>query len=254
MALVKYEKENYIAVITLNRPEKLNAFNFELISEMGEVCKTFENDKEVRVGIITGSGRAFSAGADVNSMSRRNADGNAEYYPIYKHMRKLTKPVISAVNGLAVGSGLWEVILQSEIRIAAESATFSFPEIKMAIPAGPERFLAQNIPFCFAMELCITGDSITSQRAYEIGMINKVVPDKELMTEAKKIANRMAELSPWAISLIKQSGLRAVDLSEQIWDLEERRQARQTKIFSHEDHLEAIKAFTEKRKPIYKDR
>ena len=160
----------------------------------------------------------------------------------------MTKPVIAAVNGFALGGGCW-VTIACDIRIAAKSATFGMPEIKRAIPLGPERFLIQQIPLCIINEMILLGEQITAQRAYEVGLINKVVGEEDLMAEAVKTAEKIADLSPWAIQINKKAKIKASSLSKETFDEEQHRRiiARQA-----DDFKEAVKAFAEKRKPIFK--
>jgi len=246
MAFVEYHKEGQIVTITLNRPERLNALGKEVADGIVDACKKVDSDQEARVAIITGTGRAFCAGNDVREMHEVGGPPNPVHAAYV--VAEVTKPVIAAVNGFALGGGCWMTIA-CDIRIAAKSATFGMPEIRRAIPLGPERFLIQQIPLCIINEMIFLGEQITAQRAYEVGLINKVVDEKDLMAEAVKTAEKIAELSPWAIQINKKAKIKASSLSKETFDEEQHRRiiARQA-----DDFKEAVKAFAEKRKPIFK--
>ena len=246
MAFVEYQKKGHIVTITLNRPDRLNALGKEVTDEIVDACKKVDSDKEARVAIITGTGRAFCAGNDVREMHEVGGPPNPVHAAYV--VAEVTKPVIAAVNGFALGGGCW-ITIACDIRIAAKSATFGMPEIKRAIPLGPERFLIQQIPLCIINEMIFLGEQITAQRAYEVGLINKVVGEEDLMAEAVKTAEKIAELSPWAIQINKKAKIKASSLSKETFDEEQHRRiiARQA-----DDFKEAVKAFAEKRKPIFK--
>ena len=241
---VEYEKNNKIVIITLNRPDRLNALGREIAEEMQEACKKFEGDKEARVAIITGRGKAFSAGVDINEVAGAPIPAMPN-----KVVGAVTKPVIAAVNGFALGVGCL-LMTACDIRITAESAKIGMPEIQRAISFPPDRLLIQGIPACAVMEIVLTGEHLSAQRAYEIGLVNKVVPDEELMPTAMKIAERIAELSPWAVHLIKEAAIKALALSKEDLDQEEEMRVLTRK---SEDFQEAVKAFLEKRKPVFKE-
>ena len=246
MPFVEYQKKGHIVTITLNRPDRLNALGKEVTDEIVDACKKVDSDKEARVAIITGTGRAFCAGNDVREMHEVGGPPNPVHAAYV--VAEVTKPVIAAVNGFALGGGCW-VTIACDIRIAAKSATFGMPEIKRAIPLGPERFLIQQIPLCIINEMIFLGEQITAQRAYEVGLINKVVGEEDLMAEAVKTAEKIADLSPWAIQINKKAKIKASSLSKETFDEEQHRRiiARQA-----DDFKEAVKAFAEKRKPIFK--
>ncbi|MEJ2366306.1 MAG: enoyl-CoA hydratase-related protein [Deltaproteobacteria bacterium] len=246
MAFVEYQKKGHIVTITLNRPDRLNALGKEVTDEIVAACKKVDGDPEARAAIITGAGRAFCAGNDVREMHEVGGPPN----PIHAAyvVAEVTKPVIAAVNGFALGGGCW-IAIACDIRIAAKNATFGMPEIKVAIPLGPERFLIQQIPLCIINEIIFLGERITAQRAYEVGLINKVVDEKDLMDEAVKTAEKIAELSPWAVQVNKKAKIKASSLNKETFDEEQHRRiiARQA-----DDFKEAVKAFAEKRKPVFK--
>ncbi|MFC1929200.1 enoyl-CoA hydratase/isomerase family protein, partial [Chloroflexota bacterium] len=224
----------------------------DLVTELNAAYEKFENDEDARVAILTGTGRAFTVGADMKERAQEQAGEEARPIPDPWAMRKLTKPVIAAVNGLVLGAGLSMLAMHADIRIAAASATFGMAEINRAVPVGLEHFLAQGIPLCAAMEFVLIGEPITAQRAYDFGLVNKVVPDEELMPTAMKIAEKIAELSPLAVRLTKQAGVKAVEIFEEALHLKENMQKLWDATLESEDHKEAVRAFFEKRKPVYK--
>ena len=246
MPFVEYQKKGHIVTVTLNRPDRLNALGKEVTDQLVDACKKVDTDKEARVAIITGTGRAFCAGNDVREMHEVGGPPNPVHAAYV--VAEVTKPLIAAVNGFALGGGCW-VTIACDIRIAAKSATFGMPEIKRAIPLGPERFLIQQIPLCIINEMILLGEQITAQRAYEVGLINKVVGEEDLMAEAVKTAEKIADLSPWAIQINKKAKIKASSLSKETFDEEQHRRiiARQA-----DDFKEAVKAFAERRKPVFK--
>ena len=245
MAFVDYQKKDGIVVITINRPDRLNALGHEVTASLQDACKKFEDDEEARVAILTGTGRAFSAGADIKEMGK---PGIPPVDAAINAIGAVTKPIIAAVNGFALGGG-FSLMGECDIRIAVESATFGWPEITVGLRGGGDRYIAQGFPLCMAMELTLTGESITAQRAYEVGLVNKVVLEEELMPAVMKIAGRITGLPPLAVRLNKLavvSAKRKVDgsaeLRRKIWN----------ELLASEEHLEAVKAFAEKREPVFK--
>ena len=245
MAFVDYQKKDSIVIITINRPDRLNALGHEVTAGLQDACKKFEDDEEARVAILTGTGRAFSAGADIKEM------GALERLPVdaaINAVGAVTKPIIAAVNGFALGGGC-SLMGECDIRIAVESATFGWPEITVGLRGGGDRYIAQGFPLCMAMELTLTGDRITAQRAYEVGLVNKVVPEEELMPTAMKLAERITGLPSLAVRLNK---LAIVSAKRKVDGSTELRQKISGELLASEEHLEAVKAFAEKRKPVFK--
>ncbi len=244
MTFVDYEKNDGIVTITIDRPDRLNALGYDTVEGLTNAFRRYEDDPGARVAIVTGIGRSFSSGQDVKEL----ATGQPPV-PVSSHVTLdvVKKPVVAAVNGFALGGGCL-LMMACDIRLAAESATFAMLEVKWAIPILADRFLAQNIPTCVVMELLFTGESISAERAYNAGLVNRVVPDDELMSEAMKVAETIAELSPAAIRVIKQSKIDAVGLSDKELEIEEdaRQAARKTA-----DFREASAASLERRKPVY---
>ena len=253
-----YEKEDGIGIITINRPEELNAQNSEMLAELTALLTDIEVDNEVRVIIITGSGdKAFIAGSDVREMLSKTSITIREFHIanriLLEKLERLPKPVIAAVNGFALGGGC-ELAMSCDLRIAAENARFGQPEINLGIipGAGGTQRLVRLVGMTKAKELIYTGDLIDAKTALSIGLVNKVVPQSDLMSEAKAMAQQLLTKSSAALSLAKAainagwqmnlpSGL---DLEMQCFSL----------CFATEDQKEGMSAFIEKRKPHFKGR
>lgn len=263
MSLINYERKGRTAYITLNRPEAFNAVNITVAQELTQAWVNVRDDPEVWTAIVTGTGdRAFSAGYDLKEVNELRTQAEKENRPMVLPvldmiwpMRGLEvwKPFIAAINGLAFGAGL-ELALACDIRIAAEHASFGLPEVKQAIiPAGGgTQRLPRLIPFGIALEAILTGDAINAQDAYRLGLVNKVVPKAELMSAAEAMANRINENGPLAVRAAKEAAYRGarVPLDEGL---------RMETIFflkaaMSEDAAEGPRAFSEKRKPVYKGR
>jgi len=250
MQYIKLEKEEGIAIITINRPEKLNAMNLDVIKELKSVLESIENDDEVRCIILTGAGeKAFSAGADIEYMSKISPL-EAEAYAITGHatmdkIEDLNKPVIAAVNGYALGGGC-ELALACDIRIGSKNAVLGQPEVTLGIPPGwgGTQRLMRIIGVAKAKELVFTGKRINADEAYYIGLLNKVVELPVLMNEAKNMAKEIAKNSSIAVRVSKLLLNRGRDadlktgLKLEIWGW--------TTCFTHKDREERMSKFLKK--------
>ena len=253
MALL-YEKKEKIAYITINRPESRNALDIETFKEFSEALVDFRDDDNLEIGIITGVGdKAFVAGADIKTIIPWLAENPLFWGKSPTIMRglELYKPLIAAVNGMALGGGL-EVALACDIRIAAENASFGLPEVTLGlIPdwGGTQR-LPRCIPWAIAAQMLFTGKPISAQEAYRIGLVNNVVPLTGLMPAAEAMANEILRAAPLAVKAAKQAMVRGTGMN-----LEEGLRVEadlEIPLFSSEDLAEGRKAFTEKRKPEFK--
>lgn len=252
-----YTKDERIGIITLNRPKALNALNEELINELSVLMDDITADNEVQVVIITGGERAFAAGGDIAFMA--NSDSlQAEKFVesirvAFDKIEHLDKPVIAAISGLALGGGC-ELALTCDIRIAAEGSSIGQPEINLGIipGAGGTQRLTRTVGPGWAKYLVMAGLPIDTDIALKIGLITAVVPKDQLMEEAVRIARIMAAKSPVAIKAAKRClnyGMN-VDLPSAL-SYEIKTWAA---LFSTEDQKEGMKAFLEKRKPVYQGR
>jgi len=204
-----YQKENGIATIKLNRPKVLNAMNKQLWLDFQAALEDVKNDPEIKVLIITGEGRAFSAGADLKESKNRSLEEYREYLvelqEASKKIIRFEKPTIAAINGYALGSG-YELALACDIRIAAQKATIGSPEAKVtsSVTGGALRLIQDLIGPGKAKELLFTGEYINGKEAERIGMVNRAVPSDRLMAEAIEMAKKIANNSPVSIKMIKK--------------------------------------------------
>ena len=248
--------EGGIAIVTLNRPQALNALNSALMDELSAAFDGFETDDAIRCVIITGSEKAFAAGADISEMVGKSF---AEVYSqdfISKNWERVTrarKPVIAAVAGFALGGGC-ELAMMCDFIIAADNAKFGQPEINLGIGpgAGGTQRLTRAIGKAKAMEMCLTGRMMDANEAERAGLVARVVPLAELMSETMKCAQKIASASRIAAMMVKESVNTAYEttLSEGIHF--ERRLFHA--LFASEDQKEGMAAFVEKRKASFKDR
>ena len=251
-----YEERDHIATITLNRPEKLNAFADHMRRDLAEALEGAGREWGVRVVIVTGAGRAFCAGADVafmaELMERQDVDEFARLLGagrrVVTAIRQMTKPVIASVNGAAYGAG-FNLALACDIRLAAESAAFSQSFVKVGLHPdwGGTYFLPRVVPSNLACEMFFLGDALKADRAAQLGIVNRVVPDAELAAETRRLAERLRDAPHRSIAAAK----RAVYLS-QASDLEEMIQYEteaQLECFQSPEARERVRAFLEKREP-----
>ena len=251
MSVLMYEKKDRIAYITLNRPEKMNALNSELIDKLAKTWVDFRDDDDLWVAVLTGAGKAFCVGADFESIGESGIQIGFNILREDPNNYMIWKPIIAAINGHVIGRGT-SLALSCDMRIASENANFSIPEAKFSVIPGGVDILEKYIQPAIARELLFTGDSINARRAYEIGLFNKVVPHEEVMTESSKIAEKLCENSPLALRGIKEMLSRSKDLNyRSAFAIYEDVNAR---VLKSEDFPEGMKAVKERRKPAWKGR
>ena len=246
-------KEGAIGIVQLNRPKVLNALNFEVMSELVSALEELDREAAVKVIILTGGERAFAAGADLAEMSQATPVDLVlgRRFELWDRIRKISKPIIAAVSGYCLGGGN-ELAMNCDLIVASETATFGQPEVNVGIipGAGGTQRLPRVVGKYKAMEMILTGKSISADEAYRIGLVNHVVPPESLMDEAKKIATDIASKPPISIRSAKEAILKAQDTTLEV-GLEFERKAFYM-LFATEDGKEGMKAFLEKRKPTFK--
>jgi len=255
MEFVRYEKRDHIAFITMNRPEVMNSLHPPAHEELDGCWNDLAADDDIRVAVITGAGeRAFSAGNDLKwtaqhgipKMPRTGFAGITSRFDLWK-------PVIAAVNGFALGGGL-EIALACDVIVAAEHATLGLPEPRVGLlaAAGGVHRLPRHLPLKIAMGMMLTAKPLTAAEAHRVGLVNEVVPAKDLMASAERWAKTIAECSPLSIQATKQAALEGLGtpLREAMfakYDAIER-------LWTSEDVREGPRAFAEKRAPVWKGR
>jgi E-phenylitaconyl-CoA hydratase len=255
---VDFELEDGVAVITMNRPEVLNALDAEAYRQLSDAWTRVRDDRDVRVAVITGAGeRSFSTGADIKSFLG-NPDQLSEFWltqqgQLLNRGLEVWKPVIAAVNGYCIGGGL-TLMLATDIRIAAEHASFGVAEVKRGVLAGNggTQRIAKQLPHAIAMELLLVGDRIDARTAERWGLVNRVVPLDRLLDTALEYARRVAANAPLAVQATKELALRSRDMD--IATGLRLEQALNRLLQFTEDAKEGPAAFAEKREPSFEGR
>lgn len=249
---VLFEKDGHIATITINRPEAMNSLSVEVRQGLAQYFTEFRDDPDLWVAIVTGKGdRAFCAGADIKSFRPASEDGkNAA--PQIKPIRadEVFKPFIAAINGYALGGGL-ELAMTMDMRIAADHAQMGQPEINIGFMpgAGGTQRLPRFVPRAIASEMLLTGNRIDAQEAYRVGLVNKVVPLAELMSEARKMADLICTRGPAGVRASKEALIRGYSMP--LVDGLKLEQELAQKVRTTDDFMEGARAFAEKRPPAY---
>lgn len=243
----------YVGLIKLNRPKELNALNLQLMGEIKTALQVFDEDDNIRCIVITGNERAFAAGADIKQMAGRTAIDmlKIDQFSTWDSIRRTKKPIIAAVSGFALGGGC-ELCMLCDMIVASDTAQFGQPEINIGVMpgAGGTQRLTKAVGKALAMEMVLTGRFISAQEALNAGLINKIVPVALYLEEALKMASSIAEKSPIAVQMAKESVLKAFDTTLQEGLFFERKNFYM--LFATEDQKEGMAAFVEKRKPEFK--
>jgi len=253
--LILQLRDDGIATITLNRPEKLNAMNAEMRSDFNKLTEELYSNKNIKVIIFTGAGRAFSAGGDIDYLDREWStpqfrQETQKFTGFFDALETLEKPILAAINGPCTGAGL-QITLSCDIRIASDEANFGFREnlIGLIPGAGGCSRLVKLIGYGRAKELIFTGDMVSADEAQKIGLINRVVPHNQLLEQTQKLATHLLTRAPIALGLAKRILWNCVNVDMATGRALET--LAQSILIKTQDHREGIKAFQEKRGPKF---
>ncbi len=250
-------EDSRVRVLTLNRPEVMNAFNTELAQKLGEALDAIYESPKVRVVVVTGAGeRAFSAGGDFKERSgMTDSQWNTQhrlFEEVHSKVRSCPRPIICAANGFALGGGC-ELALSTDFVYASKNAKFGVPEVTRGIipGVGGTQLLGKLMPRGKALELLLTGKQITAQEAFEWGLVNAVTEPADLMKEVLATARTLCKNSPFALTMAKRAFKLGIDLPLDL-GIEVALQSYYRTV-SHPDRVEGVNAFNEKREPVYLD-
>lgn len=250
------EVEDHVALITLNRPQALNALNDQLLGELADALTGCQNNDKVRCIVITGSEKAFAAGADIKMMAEKSfvdVFAGDLFTPESEQILRVRKPIIAAVSGYALGGGC-ELAMMCDFIIASDTAKFGQPEINLGVVAGlgGTQRLTRAIGKAKAMDMNLTGRFMDAEEAERSGLVSRVVPAKKLMEEAMGAAQKIAEKSMITVMVVKEAVNRSFETTLREGLLFERRVFHS--LFASEDQKEGMAAFMEKRTPQFRDK
>jgi enoyl-CoA hydratase len=249
--LVLVQRQEGVLVITINRPEARNAVNYDCAQQMAQAFEMLDAEPELRLGILTGAGKGFSSGMDLKDFAKsrvRPRAGNRGFGGLNEGPP--AKPLIAAVEGFAVAGG-FEMVLACDMVIAAKDAKFGLPEVKRGLVAGSGGLLRlpRRLPYPIAMEMILTGDSFSAERAYQFGLVNELTEPGQALQVALRLAARISENGPLAVQTSKKIVNEALDWTQQ--EMFAKQAPMMKHIFESEDAREGALAFAEKRKPVW---
>lgn len=248
--MITTETRGRVGLITLNRPQALNALNKQLMDELTSALEIFDQDNKIGAMVVTGNEKAFAAGADIKEMAGKSAQEmkDSKQVAVFDRIRSVEKPVIAAVSGWALGGGC-ELALSCDMIIASESAKFGLPEVTIGVipGAGGTQRLTHALGKSLAMEMILNNRTLTAQEAHQFGMVNRVIPVSDYLNDAVKLAEEIASRAPLAVRAAKKAVNASYETSLTDGLAEERQLFYE--LFGTEDQKEGMQAFIEKRKP-----
>jgi enoyl-CoA hydratase/carnithine racemase len=252
---VIYELEDDIAIITLNRPKKYNAINQDLLDSLNEAIAKVRKNEQIRALVLTGAGRGFSSGADLGDFGKLTPEEGrtyitSAYIPLLRNLLTLKKPIIAAVNGIAAGVGA-SIALACDLRVMTKQSAllYAFINIGLGPDGGASWLLARQIGYSKALEIALEGKKIKGEACQKLGLTNKLVEEKDLLSEAKNWAHRMAKLPTVAVGITKEDMIYAMD--HDLYNTIAYEAEKQVIAFNSQDLIEGVSAFMEKRTPKF---
>jgi enoyl-CoA hydratase len=247
--------DGHVGILTLNRPDKLNALSIELMKQLVAALEAFDQDDQIYAVVLAGSERAFAAGADIGDMAEASAVSQlrANQFARWERIAKFSKPVVAAVSGFALGGGC-ELAMSCDLIVASETAQFGQPEINIGIMpgAGGTQRLIRAVGKAVAMDVILTGRFLTAREALAFGLVSRVVPKEHFLTEALRVAHELCKKPPLALRIAKDAIRKAHEMSL-AEGLEYERKLFYL-LFATEDQKEGMRAFLEKRPPQFQGR